>query len=287
MRPGVRVPYWLSMLDAIGREPLLGYGWQQVGIAQQRVALDHPGVGSLFDHSHNLVLDLLLWSGIPIGSLIVAVLASWFLVHVRACRDARVVWMLAAVGGVFAHSMVEFPLQYAYFLIPMGVWIGAVDALNPPVRPLQVGSWWLRVGMALYASLLLVVANDYLKAEQGHRLLRLESSGIGVSGITTPPPELALLTQLSAFQRLAQTEARPGMTDAQVDWMRKVSERYGYPPVMFRYALAAGLNGHKSEAALTLVRLCRIHPKERCEEARNAWPDLRRRYPELNAVPMP
>ena len=39
MRAGVRLPYWWAMLDAIGREPLWGYGWQQVGAAQQRVAL--------------------------------------------------------------------------------------------------------------------------------------------------------------------------------------------------------------------------------------------------------
>jgi O-antigen ligase len=58
MRPGLRLPFWWSMLDAIGREPLFGYGWQQVGAAQQRVALEQPAMGTLFDHSHNFVLDL-------------------------------------------------------------------------------------------------------------------------------------------------------------------------------------------------------------------------------------
>ena len=286
-RSGTRPLHWAAMIDAIRAEPLWGYGWQQVSVAQVRGAETQPWVGEMIEHSHNLLLDLMVWNGIPLGLLLGGLGLWWYLSRLARCSDATIMWLLASVGGLSVHASLEFPLEYAYFLIPMGVWIGAVDGLKPPLRSIRIGSGQLRIGMVLYACMLLLVASDYLKAEQGHRLLRLESARIGVSQITTPMPDLALLTQLLAFQSLAQTEARPGMTDAQVDWMRKVSERYGYPPVMFRYALAAGLNGRKSEAALTLIRLCRIHPKERCDEARNAWPDLRRRYPELNAVPMP
>lgn len=282
MQAGVRWPFWQAMLDAIGREPLWGYGWQQVGAAQQRVALDHPSVGVLFEHSHNLVLDLLLWNGLPIGGLIVAALVWWGIAHIRACRDARVVWLLVAIGGVFVHSMLEFPLEYAYFLIPVGLAMGAVDGLSPAGgASLRVPRGAVLSSAVLLAAVFVGVANDYLKAEESYRTLRMESARIGVAGIVTPTPALHLLTQLAAFLQFARMEATPDMPPDQVNWMRKVSERFGYPPVMFRYALAAGLNGQPALAQLTLARLCRIHEPERCAEARSGWATLQERYPQL------
>lgn len=288
IRAGARLPYWWSMVDAIGREPLWGYGWQQLGAAQQRVAPDHPGVGALFEHSHNLVLDLLLWNGVPIGSLIVAALVWWFIAHIRACRDARVVWLLAAVGGVFTHGMLEFPLEYAYFLIPVGLAMGAIDGLSPAWGPsLQLPRWALLSFTAVLSVVFMGTAMEYLKAEENYRTMRMESARIGVDRIVTPAPRLHLLTQLGAFLEFARTEATPSMRAEQVDWMRKVSERFGYPPVLFRYALAAGLNGQPEVARETLARICRIHELLRCVEARESWAALQVRYPQLLGITVP
>lgn len=281
MQAGIRLPYWLSMVDAIGREPLWGYGWQQIGAAQQRVALDHPGVGILFEHSHNLVLDLLLWNGVPVGGFILVLLAWWFVAHVRCCRDARVVWLLLAVAGVFTHAMLEFPLEYAYFLIPVGLAMGAIDGLSPAGRALTLPRWVVLSFTVLLSAIFMLTASEYLKAEENYRALRMESARIGVDRIETPAPKLHLLTQLGAFLEFARIEAAPSMPPEQVEWMRKVSERFGYPPVMFRYALAAGLNGQPEISQQTLQRLCRIHGPQRCMEARDGWTALQARYPQL------
>lgn len=288
MQAGMRLPYWKAMLDAIWHEPLWGYGWQQVGAAQQRVALDHPAMGDYFEHSHNLVLDLLLWNGLPAGGLIVGVLIWWFIARIRTCRDARVVWLLAAVGGVFTHSLLEFPLEYAYFLIPVGLAMGAVDGFSPVSGPsLRVPRWVVLMFTGLLTALFVWTAVEYLEAEENYRTLRMESARIGVGGLVTPAPKLRLLTQLGAFLEFAHTEATPGMRPEQVDWMRKVSERFGYPSVLFRYALATGLNGQPEVAKQTLARICRIHPPERCLEAREGWTALQVRYPQLAGVTVP
>lgn len=285
---GVRLPYWWSMLDAIGREPLWGYGWKQVGAAQQRVALDHPNFGVLFENGHNLVLDLLLWNGLPIGVLFVVVLAWWFIAHIRACRDARVAWFLAAVGGVFTHSMLELPLEYAYFLIPVGLAMGAIDSFSTATGSvLRLRRWTVLLGTVLLSALFLAIAVEYFKAEENYRTLRMESAHIGTDRIVTPAPGLRLLTQLEAFLEFARTEATQGMTPEQVDWMRKVSERYGFSWVMFRYALAAGLNHQPVVARDTLIRICHIYSPQSCKEAREGWATLQLRYPELADVALP
>lgn len=282
MQAGIRLPYWWVMLDAIGREPFWGYGWQQVGSAQQHVALDHPALGSYFEHSHNLVLDFLLWSGIPIGGLIVAALIWWFVSRVGACRDARVGWLLVAAGGLLIHSMLEFPMEYFYFLAPMGLAMGSVDGFLASEKSLvRVPRQAVLILMALLTIFFLWSAAEYLKAEENYRTMRLESARIGVPGIVTPSPRLIFLTQLDAFLQFGRTEAKPGMSAAEIDWMRKVSERFGFPPILFRYALAAGLNGQPKVAQETLERICRIHALPRCLEARESWKILEMRYPAL------
>ncbi len=289
MRAGVRLPYWWAMLDAIGREPLWGYGWQQIGAAQQRVALDHPAFGEFFEHSHNLVLDLLLWNGVLIGGLIVAALAWWFIAHIRACRDARVVWLLAALGGVFTHGMLEFPLEYAYFLIPVGLVMGAVDAFSSAGGPSLRVPRWVALSVAMLLSAMFAgIAVEYIKVEENYRTQRLELARIGVSGITTPAPQLRLLTQLEAILQVAHIEVTPGMRSNQLDWMRRVSERFGYPLVLLRYAVALALNGNPLEAARQIQVLRYLWGEKAYEDAKRKIADLAvTKYPELSQLNLP
>lgn len=288
MRAGVRLPYWWAMLDAIGREPLWGYGWQQVGAAQQRVALDHPAFGILFAHSHNLMLDLFLWNGVLIGGIIVAVLAWWFIAHIRACRDARVVWLLAPVGGVFTHGMLEFPLEYAYFLIPVGLAMGAVDGFSPAGGPsLRVPRWSVLSFSMLLSGVFVATAAEYIKVEENYRTQRMELARIGVPGIVTPVPELHLLTQLDVLLQVAHMEATPNMPADQVEWLRSASVRFGYPLVLQRYAVALALNGNSAEAARQIQVMRRLWGERQYDGLKRQIDELATKYPVLRELSFP
>ena len=256
-------------------------------MAQVRGADLQPFVGEYIEHSHNLVLDLMVWNGLPIGTLLLGLAVWWLLTRARVPGPPAAVWLLAGIVGLAAHAMVEYPLEYAYFLIPLGLFIGGVDQLQQRRSSFAISKPMLRSGGVAMALVLGGVGYEYLQAEQAHRLLRLESARIGVPGLQTPPPHLRLLTQLDAFLSFAHTEAKPGMTPEELDGMRQVSERFAYPPVLFRYALAAGLNGQPEVAALTLVRLCRIHPQPRCDEARESWGAAQDKFPVLKTIAAP
>ena len=287
VQPGTRMLHWSAMVAAMAREPLWGYGWQQVSVAQVRGADLQPYVGEYIEHSHNLVLDLMVWNGLPIGTLLLGLAVWWLLTRARVPGPPAAVWLLAGIVGLAAHAMVEYPLEYAYFLIPLGLFIGGVDQLQQRRSSFAISKPMLRSGGVAMALVLGGVGYEYLQAEQAHRLLRLESARIGVPGLQTPPPHLRLLTQLDAFLSFAHTEAKPGMTPEELDGMRQVSERFAYPPVLFRYALAAGLNGQPEVAAITLVRLCRIHPQPRCDEARESWGAAQDKFPVLKTIAAP
>src|SRR6185369_7205388 len=87
-----------------------------------------PGRPSEFyDHTHNLILNLLVEMGVPLGTLVLALLLYALRQALdHAIRDGRepgaaypvqraafVVVFLVAV-----HSMLEYPLWYSYFLLP-------------------------------------------------------------------------------------------------------------------------------------------------------------------------
>ena len=285
---GTRPIHWGSMVDALTREPLFGYGWNQVSVAQARVAADHAPTSEMIEHSHNLLLDLLVWNGLPIGLLVIAVLVWWVSRQVVACRNAPVAWLLAGVGVVLVHAMFEFPLEYAYFLLPVGLMMGMAQALSTR-DPVWATPRWLTAVPATAALVLLTwTIVEYVELEETHRLRRFAAARIGdlTAGDSRPMPKM--LTQQRAFLEFARSQARRGMSTDELEAMRQVAQRFGYPPVLLRYALAAALNGRPDDARETLQRLCKNHPAPRCREGQVAWETGgREQFPELRGIPFP
>lgn len=286
---GTRLAHWTAMLDAIGREPWTGYGWMQATLAQQAVAIDHPPVGEHIEHAHNFVLDMIVWVGVPLGLVLLGALVNALRCAVRGVRDGVSLWLVIGIGAVLVHGLLEYPLAYAYFIIPVGLMLGVVHARGASTEPAAKSTRSLTAawGAGMYLIFLALVAREYLLAEQNHRMLRLETARIGVSSIETPAVRLFMLDQLEAFQVFARTQARPGMHPDEVEAMRQASLRYAFPSAMLRYALVAGLNGDLEGSGLTLHRLCYIHPRARCEEADAAWTAARQKWPVLQGVAPP
>jgi O-antigen ligase len=291
MLAGARPQLWLDMMRAIAQEPWWGHGWQQVTAAQQRVALERPPLPVFFehfDHAHNIVIDLLIWAGVPVGGLMVLLACLGLLRQLHNLRDPAAVWLMIGVVAVLVHAMLEYPLEYAFFLIPVGLWLGAAHGLSPaPHHNAEVPRPAVTAAGLVAAALLAVVGRDYVQAEQSFRTFRLEAAGIGTTRIESPPPDLVALTQLQAFLEFVRTEARPGMAPQEVEGMRLVSERFGVAPALLRYALASGLNGRPADASRTLARICHIHSRRRCEEGRQAWSAAQQRHAVLRAIAFP
>ncbi len=287
---GARPAIWRDMFAAVAREPLAGHGWQQIGAAQQSVALDRPPVAAFFehfDHAHSVVLDLLLWAGVPVGGLLILLCGSALWRQVRHLHDPRAVWLMIGALGIVAHALLEFPLAFAYFLLPLGVMLGMTQVLSPPGPAGRYPRAWLKVSGAVLAATLAVVSIDYLRAEEDFRLARLETARIGTDRVRAEVPDLLVLTQLESFLRFVRTESRPGMSVEELDLMNRVALRYGFAFVLYRQAVALGLNGRPVEAGRALKLLCHIHSRKRCREAREAWPAMQQRYQALREVPAP
>lgn len=283
MQSGMRMKFWIAMFDAITKEPLFGYGWQQIAAAHQAIAMDHGDFKILHEHSHNFLIDMILWNGMIFGGLALILLGMWFFQNIKIVLNRRAFWFFCALGGVMIHAMLEYPLEYAYFLIPVGLAMGSIEAAGsgkvfviPRLLALSV--------LLLSWILFLLVSKDYISAEENFRSFRMESARIGVLSPTSDVPDLFVLDQLQGFLRFARNEAKEGMSDAELIFMSKIAQRFPYPSVVFRYALAMALSGKPESARISLEKLCKIHGSENCREAREAWHALSLQHPQLNEV---
>ena len=237
---GVRFDAYRLFIDAAMQMPLSGFGWTNLSAAQMLVAERHPQLGGIFQHAHNLFLDLILWAGLPIGLLLSAFLLRWFYLQFKRVATVEDALLLFFVGVFAWHAMLELPHQYAYMLLPVGLIMGIQDArgesrIRFKTHRLTFTSLWLAA-----ATLLAVVTHDYFRIEADFQALRFERQ----YGMPAPkkPPETLVLSQLEAFIAMGRLEARSGMSQGQIDWMRKTAESFPSPANQYVYMAALALN---------------------------------------------
>ena len=287
LQAGPRTLIWQTMIGAVERSPWTGYGFNQVVRGHQAIAAELEPVHRMLESAHNLALDAALWAGVPFALVLALAAGAWLYVKVRNCSNLDDWSALAAIAAMLVHSMFEFPLEHAYFLLPLGLLMGSFPQAVHTL-PQRMIAWPLALPTLAMATLLFAISGEYLQIEHANHRLRLALSGIG-NAVTadTAPPDVWLLDGPREYHRLMMTPAREGMPKAELDWMQRVTQRYAFPPAMLRYALAAGLNGRKAEAALTLRRLCSMHPPQRCDEGRDAWQVAQKRWAVLNGISVP
>lgn len=280
---GVRLPYWLSMLEAMVQRPWLGYGWLQTGLAQQ---LDSTSAfqNGIFEFAHNIALDLIVWTGFPLGLGIIFCCLTWGLQQFKNLNNSLSLITMLALLGVLVHALLEYPLAYAYFLVPFGFLMGALYGLNcqfasGAVKGGQLGHRCMEWLVVFFSILLSFVAHDYFRAESTIRDLRFESARIGPKVESVLIPEMYLLNHLEVLMRYGYRDPEESITKEEWQQTRLVSERFGLSFVMFRYALASGFYGDALTAQNTLAKMCRIHVPDKCAHAELMWSRWRERYP--------
>ncbi|MCY7300034.1 MAG: Wzy polymerase domain-containing protein [Ilumatobacteraceae bacterium] len=255
----VRVQMWPMLLDAVTLSPWSGYGWLQVGEAELAVADKYPPVGELWLHGHNLFIELIVWCGYPLGIALSGLVIYWFVSRIRAIDTLESMAGMMIVAAFGVHAMLELPHHYAYFLIPVGLWIGQIE--HARTASPRISARWMVAPAVLAAALLIGVWKDYPAIEEDFRLVRFQNLNIGNVRSAELAPDAPLLTGLTEFLRFSRTTPTAGMSQAELDRMAAVVKRTPYSGVMLRYAIALSLNGRLPEARTLMVKARHIHGK--------------------------
>ncbi len=125
-----RLALWRDVWTIIEQTPWFGVGWGQLNFAWTLTPLS-ARAPDVFDHAHSLPLHLAAELGLPIAACVLAALGLtfWFSRRAGHTREGATAQLMLAT--VLLHSLFEYPLWFAYFLLPSAfllAWLVAVDA---------------------------------------------------------------------------------------------------------------------------------------------------------------
>jgi O-antigen ligase len=285
LSPGLRPQLWAMMISGVEHQPWFGYGWNQGRLVQEAVHPAYADLGTGVQHAHNLVLDLLLWNGVPLGLFFSALLATWFLRQLRRVKSAQEILLLLALSTFFLHSMLELPHVHAYFLIPAALMMGTLNAKTGLPTVLQVPRLLGGLIVALLGGALVLSWVDYVRIEADVLSYRMRVARVG-NVPALPFPKVYILAGLRSAMIDLRMKPRPNM-GVDLERMRLTALRYPVESAWFNYAHAAALNHQPAEAQKALQRFCLLFPKDRCDEARTAWAAALAENPTMERVPFP
>ena len=126
-----RFGIWTNTLELIRTHPWFGVGFGEFNFAWSLTEFPGRPV-AFFDHTHNLPLQFAVELGLPLATLVLALLGWGLWCAGRNClrpidsnqgaSPQRAAFVMVLL--ILVHSLLEYPLWYAYFLLPTAFMFG-------------------------------------------------------------------------------------------------------------------------------------------------------------------
>ena len=278
---------WKQVLSGISQAPWFGYGWNQTPTAHSFGSIAVPGVLT-YTNAHNIVLDLLAWTGIPLGLLMTGLCGWWFVSRIYRVRELNAVYAMAALLPVLVHSMVEYPFAYSYFLLSAGLMIGIVEAAHLNVKTVSLKLRWMVASLAIWFVVGACMIYEYFQVEKDFVVVRFENLRVGQTPTDYEAADVRLLSHMGAMLNAFRQKAEPRMSVQDIENLRRTSLRFGYGALNLRYAIALGLNGSPIEATRQFAIIRGMYGTLYHQAAVSVLRELQHeKYPELALVLTP
>ncbi|UTO19848.1 Wzy polymerase domain-containing protein [Acinetobacter sp. Z1] len=253
-----RIGMWIQILHAIAERPWFGYGWNQTSIAVVE-SIHFNTFQVWFNSAHNVFLDLLVWNGIPLASLIIAYIALWFFWLNKQAKDITSIIAILMVCTILIHAMLEFPQRYAYFLLPMGFLLGLIQAQNPNLKAIIVNKNVTRCLWLVSIVVLLLVWRDYKLFQENSRLV---FKGKTPSEEILGSSKILLLTQFQQRLNWIALNPKTKFSETDLELLGEMVKNKATPYNLKKYAQLLVYNEKIADAEQQLVVLNRLYKQK-------------------------
>ena len=152
-----RLYLWHEAWLMFTRSPWLGVGFGQFAWHHFQLlpVLRPNNISTLYNNAHNIIFQLAAEAGVAGLLALFAALGVWLYGLRRAVPSAAHWWGYAALGVLAIHSLLEYPLWYAYFVAVAAILLGALDETHCRVELHKLGR--VLVAAALLSGLLSLI----------------------------------------------------------------------------------------------------------------------------------
>lgn len=284
----LRLVYWAKLWQALMMHPWFGYGWMQTSFTQFTPDPYAMLTAGTFRHAHNLFLDLWAWLGIPLGLTVTLILSMWVFKAVLRVKQRKQLWMLLFIFTLAVHAMLEYPLYYAYFLLPFGLMLGVLNA-TLGLKPVTHSRLGLAASvLALAGAGWVITVSDYIPIEENFFALRFEHERLAIPGEYSEPKVIAL-THLQDVLWLARVDPSSNHSDHDLERALRITKLL--PSVLGMYKLTAmyAFAEQPKQAEYWVTVMTRMNnPKETTVQAlHKQWDEQSIKYPPMAKVKWP
>jgi O-antigen ligase len=284
---GTRWLVWQQLWQAVLQRPWFGWGLREISTAHNAVVVPGADVEP-FTYAHNIILDLAVGGGLPFTLLLVVAVAVWLWRRTKAVNNMGDWYCLAIALPFGLHSLLELPFAYAYFLVPVMLLVGVLEARLAATWVFSLRRWIAGCAWVVLAVAFVWSVREYIAIEEDFRVARFEAARIGHTPSEYQRPPIMLLTQLSAALEVVRIVPRPDMASETIERMRRVALRFPWPATQSRYALVLVLNGNPDEAIRQLKVIRAQHGALMYKEVKRKWLELAEStYPQLGQIALP
>jgi len=253
---------WEQAWHMASVHPWLGIGWFGFGAEQVRIAADF-GSSTYAEHAHNIILNFAAEMGWPITLLVFVSLTWWFFqacLFTKQTADTR--FASLCLIAVTVHSMVEFPMWYAYILLPVSMLMGMLHHQRWPGRGIIISR---KLSITVLVSVIISLAAmtwDYFHVIAGFNVFRAGTVNTEVGIKALQKPSITFYPEFFEYFKLMQIEPREGMSANDIAYVEKWTPRFGFVHILNKLAEIDVLNGETQKAATLMQTLQRLHPNE-------------------------
>ncbi len=254
-----RLALWRDVGTIIEHSGWFGVGWGQLNFAWTLTPLS-ARAPDVFDHAHSLPLHLAAELGLPLAACALALLGLtlWLARHAGRSRAGGTAQLMLAT--VLLHSLFEYPLWFAYFLLPSAfllAWLVAANASSAkPEREIGV-SRALPVATSVIAVTCIAAAlyalNEYEKISA---IYKSSASATALNNAATEARKSPLYGQFGDYAAIMIAGNK-----ADLAWFARPIRQVLDERLLTAFASALARSGEADKAAFIVARAREFPPQ--------------------------
>lgn len=239
-----RLDIWNQMYYALMEKPWFGYGWNQTTAAQFEVIDSLQGV-EWTTSAHNLIFDILIWCGLPLGLIISIFLIYFYFKLLINISDVNGAFAFLTISAFSIHSLLEYPLYYSYFLLPFGLLLGTL--INIKNNNIVINRWFVVFTFIMSSASAIYLFKEYVKVEDNLFAARLHAMG-NIRKSVDLPYNLYFFDNFNTRARWVALYPRMTVDHNELIYSQYMVKSYLKPYDLHKSAQLLAFNNYENEA---------------------------------------